>query len=116
MQLDVCLVRTSTCACPVQPQIYWSSARAHNFVTTHTPRLYRKLFSLCSGYSILRGRPLPCFMHEDLITKIFVDREDNNLNAAEEQLRDGLSKFALVEVLYVCVFPLLFVFLFHVLL
>jgi hypothetical protein len=55
-------------------------------------------------------------MHEDLISKIFVDREDNNLNAAEEQLRDGLSKFALVEVLYVCVFPLLFVFLFHVLL
>jgi hypothetical protein len=49
---------------------------------------------------MLQGGPLPCFMHEDLITKLFgVHAEE--LNAAEEQLRDGFSKFGLVEVYYI---------------
>jgi hypothetical protein len=46
---------------------------------------------------MLQGGPLPCFMHKDLITKLFgVHAEE--LNAAEEQLCDGFSKFGLVEV------------------
>ena len=49
---------------------------------------------------MLQGGPLPCFMHKDLITKLFgVHAEE--LNAAEEQLCDGFSKFGLVEVYYI---------------
>ena len=46
---------------------------------------------------MLQGGPLPNFMHEDLITKLFVS-PDGSLSPAEKQLQDGLAKFGVVEV------------------
>ncbi|XP_028403172.1 uncharacterized protein LOC114525912 [Dendronephthya gigantea] len=53
---------------------------------------------LVFGYSMLQGGPLPCFMHEELLTKLFGVHAEQ-LNDAEEQLRNGFSKFGLVELI-----------------
>ena len=49
-----------------------------------------------SGYSMLQGGPLPCFMAESLLMKLFSDQE--GLSIAERQLKDGFATFGLVEV------------------
>lgn len=47
---------------------------------------------------MLQGGPLPCFMSEELKTKLFVTSTPEELTNAEAQLRDGFSKFGIVEV------------------
>ena len=51
------------------------------------------------GLSLLQGGPLPCFMDEDQMQRLFLERPDVNLNPAEVQFQEGVAKFGLVEVL-----------------
>ena len=54
--------------------------------------------SLHLGYSIVQGGPLPCFMHESLLNKLFGPSATESLGGAEQQLRNGFMKFGLFEV------------------
>lgn len=47
---------------------------------------------------MIQGGPLPCFMDDNLLRKRFGYYDGDVLNSAEEQLRDGFSRFGLVEV------------------
>ena len=67
-------------------------SRLHDYPGT------QNCFSL-TGYSMLQGGPLPCCLNEDLLSKLFVNPATEGLTNAETQLREGLSKFSLVEVL-----------------
>lgn len=55
---------------------------------------------LLLAYSMLQGGPLPCFMNEVLINRLFAIPTAEGLTNAEAQLREGLSKFGLIEVWY----------------
>ncbi|CAB4029344.1 G2 M phase-specific E3 ubiquitin- ligase, partial [Paramuricea clavata] len=54
---------------------------------------------LVFGYSILQGGPLPSFMQENLLSKLFGDTDGQVLSCAEEQVRDSFSRFGLVELI-----------------
>ena len=51
---------------------------------------------------MLQGGPLPSFMHDSLINKIFGPLAPEELNQSEKQVRDGLSRFGLVKVAFNC--------------
>lgn len=47
---------------------------------------------------MLQGGPLPCFMHDSVVNKVFGQLPSEELCEAERQLREGFSRFGLVEV------------------
>ena len=63
---------------------------------------------LHSGYSIVQGGPLPCFMHDSLLNKLFGPSPTESLGEAEQQLRNGFKKFGLFEVKQQLLAPLFY--------
>ena len=57
-----------------------------------------KFTFLIAGFSLLQGGPLPTFLAEDQLQRIFKKDDLTNLGEAETQFRVGLERFGLVEV------------------
>lgn len=55
--------------------------------------------ALVFGFSLLQGGPLPNFLAEDQLQRIFTKNDLTNLGEAETQFRLGLERFGLVELL-----------------
>ena len=60
-----------------------------------------------TGFSMLQGGPLPCFLKEEQSQRL-VGSETYTLSEAEKQFQAGLAKFGLVEVRYSAAYPRMF--------
>ena len=56
------------------------------------------IYLFIAGFSLLEGGPLPIFLAEDQLQRIFKKDDLTNLGEAETQFRVGLERFGLVEV------------------
>ena len=56
------------------------------------------IYLFIAGFSLLQGGPLPTFLAEDQLQRIFKKDDLTNLGEAETQFRVGLERFGLVEV------------------
>ena len=56
------------------------------------------MFSFIAGFSLLQGGPLPNFLAEDQIHRIFAKGDSANLKRDESDFRNGLENFGLIEV------------------
>lgn len=54
---------------------------------------------LFTGFSMLQGGPLPCFLKEEQLQRL-LGLGTYTLSEAEKQFQAGLAKFGLVEVRY----------------
>ena len=60
------------------------------------------IYLFIAGFSLLQGGPLPTFLAEDQLQRIFKKDDLTNLGEAETQFRVGLERFGLVEVRFHC--------------
>nr|XP_058969518.1 uncharacterized protein LOC131795926 [Pocillopora verrucosa] len=58
------------------------------------------IYLFIAGFSLLQGGPLPTFLAEDQLQRIFKKDDLTNLGEAETQFRVGLERFGLVELLH----------------
>lgn len=55
------------------------------------------MFFSLSGFSMLQGGPLPCFLKEEQLQTL-LNGEYATLRDSERQFQSGLAKFGLIEV------------------
>ena len=47
---------------------------------------------------MLQEGPLPCFMHDSVVKKVFGQLPSEEFSEAERQIREGFRRFGLLEV------------------